>query len=1062
MAREDTIIKFGLVDNLSPGLRTISANLKQLDTALTAAAAGGLAAIAAGVTRSLGEFERLGDAAIKLNVTAQALSGLGFAARQSGADAATLESGLGRLNKTLGEAASGNQQAARLFDAVGVSIRDASGNVLSADKVLLQIADRFQSFEDGAQEAAIASALFGRSAGPELIQFLNQGSAGITALTDEAAAFGLVVTDEAAKAAKLFGDNLDRLKGAGEGFFNSLTTALLPALTEFSTGAAEAAKKGGLLADAGRLIGEQFNLFGVDLITAQSEIQQLGAEIANAVQFVSDWAENLGVVGNIAVVAFQSIAAAAEGNFAAAERGLNGITRAVEALGTKAAVDAAKRMGDLSGAISSIKADAAARIERIRGGVAGLGKDAAPAAAAVGKLKPPTDAFGAAADKAAGNVNKLAAAQQKLTDALRDGFRDGLRPATQSMQEFSALTGQLVRTDIPDIEVAITRVSDSFEGFGNVVTEEAQFFADNWTGAVNAVTDAFADFISGNIKSFQDFGKALESIARQFLSNLVKQFLNTNLQFGGFGTPAPGQGGAMFGGINFGGPGASLGMRLGLGAAGVGIAYQGYQSGNALQGAAGGALAGFQVGGPIGAIVGAIIGGVAAGLNDTTRRVTVIGDNVVGTPGFRNLAPGSTFESRLGGFTFASIDNVSADERRQIGQSVVKFDNTIADLLNDEQLERVTGALANFNLRLEEGAISAENILGARFDAILSTFDEDTQAFVRNAGDLKDQVAALADVLSRPARLSALLESLEEADRLAGMTPFEQALDRINKEFDAAADAARELGADQAQLARIEDLRGNAIERLNALQRQNLNALLNDLRFDDITEGLTPVDRAVAAVNRRFDELRQQAIDLGASEEDLELIERRRTAAIRQATEATIESTEAIEDFYDMIGDSRRIAQEFERDFLGSLADAIQGVRDFLNRGFSTSSATPLEALGRSQAQFEELVRRASVGDIDAIRGLGGSGDALLRQAASFYGVGSAEFQNIEAAVRGTLTRVANTNTGGSRADALADLRPLFQTMIDLLRNNGTLTAQQTQQLNATLLRLGQIPARTN
>jgi hypothetical protein len=1063
MARETTIIEFGAVDRLTPTIDKIAGKLGGLNSALVGVATGAAAAVAAGVAKSVSEFERLGDAAIKLNVTAEALSGLGFAARQSGASVEVLQSGLGRLNKTIGEAASGNKQAADLFTAIGVNIRDASGEVLSADKVFLQLSDRFRQFKDGSQEAAIASALLGRSAGPELLQLLNQGSGGIQQLTEDAARLGVVIGDDAANAAKQFGDNLDQLKAAGEGFFNSLTTALLPALTEFSTNAAEAAKEGGLLAEIGTAIGREFNLFAVDLITAQTEIQQLGAEVANAVAFLSDWAENLGTVGNIAVVAFQSIGAAAEGNFGAAERGLNAITKAVDGLGKKAAADAAKRMGDLADSISAIKADAAAKIDRIKGGVEGLAKSAGPAAKGVGSLVPPTTAFGNEADKAAAKVKRLGQEVERL-NGFNLAFQKSLRPTSESMQA-------LVK-DIDLGAISFGNLRESAQVLSETSTDEANFFAENWEGAVDAVYDSLTDLIVNGLDDFDDFGKSLQNIAKQFLGNIVKQFLSTNLNFGGtnfgslFGGGGGGRGGAPGGGFNFGGPGAGLGTRVGLGATGVAIAYDGYQSGNALQGAAGGALAGFQVAGPVGAIVGALLGGLAAALNrQKPPSINVIGDDVVGTPGFRNLAPGSTFESRLGGFSFASIDSVDAQTRNQIGQSVVNFDNEIAKLLNEDQLAAVTDALAGFNIRLKDGAISAENILGERFNAILSTFDQATQDFVNGAATLEERTQRLADVLSRPQRLSALLDSLEEADRLAGMTPFEQALDRINKEFDAAAKAAEELGADQAQLARVEELRGNAIQRLNDLQRENLDALLDDLVFEDATEGLSESDREIAAINRRFDRLREQAIALGATQEDLELIERRRTAALRQQAQATRDSTDAIIDFARAIEDDLQVVRDYQQDFLSSLRDASAGVRQYLQRGSATNSLNPLQALQQSQAQFEELARLASVGDLGAIRNITGGADRLLQQAASFYGVGSADFQRIEALVRGTLAPIAGAGDQQSVALALAQLR---QVMTELLRflngggagGGGVMSASQLNQLLVGIDRLGREPAR--
>jgi len=1089
MARESTIIEFGAVDRLSPALDRISKNLGGLSTAVAAVAAGSITALVAGVSKTIGAFEELGDAAIKLNVSAEALSGLGFAARQSGADAATLQAGLQRLNKTIGEAANGNKTAADLFDKVGVSIRDSEGKVLSADKVYERLADRFKEYGDGAQEAALGVEFFGRSVGPKLLQNLNLGSEGIQELKDDARELGQIISTEAAEAAKLFGDNLDRLKAAGEGFFNSLTTAILPALVEFSTDAAEAAQNGGLLAKAGSAIGEEFNRFAVQLILAGTEIEKLGAFIANSVQFLSDWAENLGVAGSIAVVTFQSIAAAAEGNFALAERGANAVSKAIEGLGNKAARDAAVRVDALAGSLAEIDESAAAKVNRIRAGVEGLGRAAGAAddkakeladallkelAAAAEAAAAKAKALAAAMAAAAANAKRLADAAFKLKFLLADGFAESLRPTTVAMQEFDVTTGRIANTTIPDLEMSLISASSAFEGFGGVQTVEAAAFQANWEDATNSVQDALTDLIVNGLDDWDDFGKSMERIAKQFLGNLVKQFLSTNLSVGG----GSGGGGGSFAQFSQslnsssmfgpGGTGATVGGSVNALASSYAAWRNAGNGGSPLVTVAGGAQAGQAIGGEEGAVIGAIIGGlVAIFRRQKPPDIRLGGANA----SVRN--PEENFNTVFGSFQLGT----RRINRTETATAIRDFDAAIARLVGSTdggatQLLAISDRLSTWSVDLRGSAATVENVLGQRFDAILSTFSQDVQDFVNGADTLEGRVDRLQEVLNRPAELRALIDSLEDLNRASdGLSDFERALGEINKAFNQAIKEATALGASQLQLARIEELRTLAIERLNAAQRANLDALLDDLRFDDATSGLTANDRAIADINRRFDALRDRAKELGATQADLELIERRRTAALRDQADATRDSIDAIEELTDIT-----IRDEFgnpvewqnnwdayqadlQRNFLNSLSSAIGGIRDFLTRGFSVSSESPLEALARAQGDFESLTRRSSAGDIDAIRGLGGSGDALLRQAASFYGVGSAEFQAIERAVRGTLTNVANTPTG-SMAEALAALRPLFQTMIDLLRSNGTLTATQTLQVTTALRALAGQPAR--
>ena len=65
-----------------------------------------------------------------------------------------------------------------------------------------KIADKFAVMKDGSEKTALALDLFGR-AGAKLIPMLNEGSAGISELQEEARALGIVLGKEDLKAAEL-------------------------------------------------------------------------------------------------------------------------------------------------------------------------------------------------------------------------------------------------------------------------------------------------------------------------------------------------------------------------------------------------------------------------------------------------------------------------------------------------------------------------------------------------------------------------------------------------------------------------------------------------------------------------------------------------------------------------------------------------------------------------------------------------------------------------------------------------------------------------------------------
>lgn len=237
MASDRAQILITAVDQTRTALDSIRNNLRRLGDE-TRRVQGLLAGL--GVSLTLGAFAALVKGAIdsadelnklsqKIGISVEALSTLQFAAQLSDVGLDTLKTGLKGLSANLTEARAGLGEGAALFQALGVSVEDTAGNLKSSDTILLEIADRFASFEDGATKTALAVKLFGKS-GMDMIPFLNQGSSGIRALMQEAERLGLKLSTETAQAAEAFNDNLTALKASTSGLGISLATELLAPL----------------------------------------------------------------------------------------------------------------------------------------------------------------------------------------------------------------------------------------------------------------------------------------------------------------------------------------------------------------------------------------------------------------------------------------------------------------------------------------------------------------------------------------------------------------------------------------------------------------------------------------------------------------------------------------------------------------------------------------------------------------------------------------------------------------------------------------------------------------
>ncbi len=184
----------------------------------TIAKVGGAALLGAGAAAVTGAFkvaafgDEIAKSAGKAGIGAEQFQELRFAFGQGGVEAATMDTALMKFNKRLGESATTGGTADEAFEALGVSLRDASGNVRDSGETLDEILPKLGAIESDAERAAIAGDLFGQRAGPELAAALADGTEGIDAAREKAQELGIVMGEDAAEAAEKFTDQWDDIK----------------------------------------------------------------------------------------------------------------------------------------------------------------------------------------------------------------------------------------------------------------------------------------------------------------------------------------------------------------------------------------------------------------------------------------------------------------------------------------------------------------------------------------------------------------------------------------------------------------------------------------------------------------------------------------------------------------------------------------------------------------------------------------------------------------------------------------------------------------------------------
>ncbi|HRQ73801.1 MAG TPA: phage tail tape measure protein [Phycisphaerales bacterium] len=231
-------VELGVSDKLTAGLRAAQRRLKAfgagvryLGTRIAAIGTAGLAPLAASVRSFASAGDTLEKMSRRTGIGVEALSELGFAAEQSGADLQTLEAGVRVLQRTINDAERGLSTAKDALADLGLTAEQLRG--LTPEEQIKAVADRLARIPDPAKRAAVAMQLLGRS-GTRLLPLVEGGAAGIEELQEQARALGLTVSTEAAKDAALLTDTLNILwRVVRQGVFE-IGSALAPTVIDLA------------------------------------------------------------------------------------------------------------------------------------------------------------------------------------------------------------------------------------------------------------------------------------------------------------------------------------------------------------------------------------------------------------------------------------------------------------------------------------------------------------------------------------------------------------------------------------------------------------------------------------------------------------------------------------------------------------------------------------------------------------------------------------------------------------------------------------------------------------
>jgi len=179
----------------------------------------GALGIATGVEQAVEQIQKLIEATAKLGdqaeivgLTTQQFQALRFAIVQTGGSVQSADSFMDRFATKVSEAGQGLGELAKVFRVNNTAIKDAEGNLLSTQTLLLKYADLVKNAATAQDKMNLAVLVGGRQAGPALVQTLQEGSEGLRKSALEAEKLGVVLDDNLIKRAQEINTQWQTLK----------------------------------------------------------------------------------------------------------------------------------------------------------------------------------------------------------------------------------------------------------------------------------------------------------------------------------------------------------------------------------------------------------------------------------------------------------------------------------------------------------------------------------------------------------------------------------------------------------------------------------------------------------------------------------------------------------------------------------------------------------------------------------------------------------------------------------------------------------------------------------
>jgi hypothetical protein len=276
------------IDQLKTGMERLQGAADKAGTAFAGlrasfgalAATAGVASLGRLVTGAIDAAANLADLSIKTGVSVEQLSRFNTVAKLSGTDMESIADTMKKLSNNAVDAATGNEQLAKIFKALGVDVRDASGQIIRADDLLIKLAQSIDGL-DPVLISKVMTELGGKSA-TNLLPFLTE----LNQRLDETKS---KISTEFAAAAKEYQDNMVLLGSATGALGRAIANDLMPYMLRLTDALLQIKKDGGGIFDQIFGAGRQVVIeMGTDFKNVDASIEKVQGRLTRLRELFAD------------------------------------------------------------------------------------------------------------------------------------------------------------------------------------------------------------------------------------------------------------------------------------------------------------------------------------------------------------------------------------------------------------------------------------------------------------------------------------------------------------------------------------------------------------------------------------------------------------------------------------------------------------------------------------------------------------------------------------------------------------------------------------------------------